>query len=1170
MPTNYRGRITLILVLIVLALICIFPHPSYIFDANRSAIQRTSIRPGIDMVGGVSLIYQVQGTGGAVTQQVLEQTMDSLKRRVDPNGVRNLVWRPQPPDQLEIQMPITPGASNAPMIKQAYTQIQEKLDANNISQTAVISAVEKLQGDARAQKLTQLAAGSSARKKLFDDLAATFDQITKLKSDFEKLGAGNDLAKAQLTAQLVPLNDHYADLTKQIEDTNINSHELETILDEAQGLVQGSEVTDAEARRQAAINKVEGEKKLAELKLKFADFPPLLATIDEFQKRYDEYQTVKSAISDASDLKALLRGSGVLEFHILADSVTADPQDIQVMDERLKPGGRGPLPQPGDKMRWALVDRPTEFRGNELRTWNGKNYILLLATPESEMIHRPGDEEWGLASANAGRGQWGDNVVEFKFDTVGGRLFGKLTDYWAGRAKAAGAESRARLAIVLDNKVISAPNINEPILGGSGQISGGGRGGFSEKDLNYLVNTLNAGSLPAQLTAEPISEQDVEATIGKDNLTKGLVACGFGLVVVGVFLVSYYYVAGIVAFVAVCMNLVIILGTLAALGATFTLPSIAGVVLTVGTAVDANVLIFERLREEQHRGLPLRMALKISYDRAFSAIIDSNMTSAITSMFLYMFGSEEVKGFGLTLLIGIGASLFTALFVTKTIFGIMIDKFGMRHLGSLPLTFPKWDKMLKPNWDWMGKAWMFYTFSIVAIVTGTTLFLIKTSQGKMMDIEFASGTDVQFLLHKPTSQDDVRKLIEIESRKRPDTFAGPSVLAVRSEGDKGELHIRYEVVVPSAGKEASSADTRKQVEEAVIEALGDRLKIERPSTFAQFDAKYIDAKNKTVLPIKDVYFNVPGVDTPSAKEHPGGVAIVLHNLSPAMSVKDIRGRLTTQKASASYSGPTSLSYEVEPAARGDIPVTDAVVIAWDPSVDYERDPAKWEDTLAVPAWNLVTTAINKQATMERETSFNPQVAGQMRNDAMLALTFSIAAIMVYIWIRFGNLKYGTATVIALIHDTIFTIAAIGFAHYITDYWKDNFLQLTPFRINLTVVAGILTIMGYSMIDTIVVFDRIREKRGEYGHLDRDVINKAINETLSRTLLTCGTSIITVSFMYFLGGEGIHGFTFVLLIGILVGTYSSVAIAAPLLLLGQEKQTAGVRRGRVGQPALPAA
>jgi SecD/SecF fusion protein len=161
--------------------------------------------------------------------------------------------------------------------------------------------------------------------------------------------------------------------------------------------------------------------------------------------------------------------------------------------------------------------------------------------------------------------------------------------------------------------------------------------------------------------------------------------------------------------------------------------------------------------------------------------------------------------------------------------------------------------------------------------------------------------------------------------------------------------------------------------------------------------------------------------------------------------------------------------------------------------------------------------------------------------------------MVYIWVRFGNLKYGTATAVALLHDTIFTIAALGFAHYLADISLFRHLfQVEPFRINLTVVAGILTIMGYSMIDTIVVFDRIRENRGKYGHVSRQVINDAINQTLSRTLLTAGTTTVTVAIMYFLGGPGIHGFTFVLLVGILVGTYSSVAIAAPILLIGSEK------------------
>src|SRR5262249_10114065 len=174
-------------------------------------------------------------------------------------------------------------------------------------------------------------------------------------------------------------------------------------------------------------------------------------------------------------------------------------------------------------------------------------------------------------------------------------------------------------------------------------------------------------------------------------------------------------------------------------------------------------------------------------------------------------------------------------------------------------------------------------------------------------------------------------------------------------------------------------------------------------------------------------------------------------------------------------------------------------------------------------------------------------------DALLALTLSVLAIMAYIWLRFGNLKYGTATVVAMLHDTLLVIGFIGLSHWIAQYtpWLAKALMIEPFRINLTIVAAVLTVMSYSMIDTIVVFDRVRENRGKFGHLSRRIINDSINQTLSRTLLTGGTNIMTVLVMYILGGPGIHGFTFVLLTGILVGTYSSVAIAAPILLVGKD-------------------
>jgi SecD/SecF fusion protein len=1134
MPTTYFSRVVIIVSALLISLFLIFGIPSArLFDPNLSLIQKTNLKPGIDMVGGVRLIYEIQPPPGqANNADLATEVMDALKRRVDPNGLRNLVWRPEGGTRLEIQMPLAPHAAQATQIKEDFDKAQQQLEATNIRTDAVVNAVEKLHGNQRDQRLAELAAGSQTRADLFQRMAQTYDQLQTLRANAQHLPL------SLLATKLEPLSVSYDLLKSQVEATNLSSSEFEAILDQAS--------SDSDDQKKI------GQAKVADLKKQFADFPARLEAMDVLQKNYEKYGTVKMAITGAADLKRLLQGSGVLEFHILADPVSVSAADLQTMEARLAPEGRGPLPQPGDTIRWMEVETRDEFdkpgHPQQTHEWNGKYYVPVLVSPDASMT-KATLPKWALEHAYQEADDRGLRSVGFQFDAAGTKLFGDLTSYWANYARRQGSEMRSRLAIVLDDKVISAPSIDEPITGGSGIIRGGDTG-FDVKEADYLINTLNAGSLPAQLSSEPISEEQVSPTLGVDNLYRGLIACAFGLVVVGVFLISYYYLAGLVAFIAVCMNVLLILGVMAALNATFTLPSIAGIVLTVGTAVDANVLIFERLREEQHKGLALRMALRNSYQQARSAIIDSNMTSIITSLCLFIFGSEEVKGFGLTLIIGIVASLFTALYVTKTIFGILIDKFGMKHLGSIPLTFPKWDRALRPNWDWIGKAWIFYTFSIIMIAIGLVLFVIKTKEGKMMDIEFSSGTSVQVELNGPMTVEQVRPFVDRASRADPQALPSPSVVAV------GTDRLHYEIISPS--------DDRAGVKAAVLSALQGHLKIVLPSNFDQVNAEYTAARDTSILPINDASFSVDGFTPSAAADHVGGVAIVLRNLSPPLSVEQIRQRLDNERLSSSAQGITAIEYNVQSPGDPSKPTSFAVIVGWDPSVSFAADEGKWIEELAKPLWSMTRDAVNRPPSFEKETNFGPQVAGEMQRDALLALSFSILGIMAYIWVRFGNLKYATATVIALLHDTVFTLAALGFAHYISDYWLNNFLQIEPFRINLTVVAGILTIMSYSMIDTIVVFDRIRERRGRYGHLNRHVINEAINQTLSRTLLTAGTTIMTVSFMYFMGGAGIHGFTFVLLIGILVGTYSSVAIAAPLLLWGRERAPTGVVRARFGQ------
>ena len=1151
MPTQYAGRVTLIVVVTLWFIGAIFSPlfkpfaPWKLFDSSVPLTQKVGIRPGIDMIGGTSLLYEIRMPEGSEAYEgdIAVRMMDALKRRVDPEGVRNLIWRPQGGNRLEIQMPLTGagGASQADVAerRKALLAAREKLEATNVRVADVVAALEAKEGVDR-QKLQQLAGGSKARQELFTQLADAQEAARKAR---EARDAG-----AEAAAMI-----KYDELKEKIGDTNLSAEQLES------SLPVPATPNDSRA---ANVNKLR-QQMYEQLVARFAGFPERTEAIENYRKAHQEFMAVRQQLDDAGDLKRLLRGAGVLEFHILAvPPIGAGKQNIDFPEyqqwvDRLQK--EGPRTKAGDRLRWFAVHNPEQFGTHHMtHDYAGEKYVLAWITPDKSLDNREGRARWKLESAGKGVGQFNEAVVTFAFDPQGGEYFGELTGNNIGEP----------LAIVLDNRVISAPNINSRI-GDSGIIEGG-QDGFEPKELNYLVTTLAAGSLPAELSEEPIREQTVGPQLGRDNLRRGLIACVFGLVVVAVFLIGYYYLAGVVATTAVMLNMVLILGAMAMLpGATITLPGIAGIVLTIGMAVDANVLIFERLREEQTRGLSLRMALRNAYDRAWSAILDSNVTTGITALILVWLGSEEVRGFGLTLLIGIASSLFTALFVTRTIFGLMIDRWGVDKLGSLPLTYPKWDQALRPNIDWMSKAWMFYAFSGAFIFLGLIAFGVKLAQGQMLDIEFTKGTSVQFDLKEPMDIEDVRAAVRKVSEERPNDLPSPNVVAVGGE------RTAYEVVTPS--------DNAPVVRQAVLAALGDKLAVQLPSTFASVGAP-LDAATQAnvVTPIQNAEQKVPGLDvvTPATANaigrHVGGVAILLRDLDPPLSAGQVRDRIEQQRLGAAGERSTAAAaalrldvVEIEEGGTGGKPA----VLVLASSGDFAYDAAdavkqdQWRNDVAGPMWRVVNDAVNKPAELQKVTNFNPQVAGETKRDAIAALTLSVLVIMAYIWARFGNLKYGTATVVALLHDTLFTLAAIGIAHYVAATFLGDWLLIEPFRINLTMVAAILTVMGYSMNDTVVVFDRVRENRGKYGHVSRKIVNDSINQTLSRTLLTGGTTIVTIFVMYIFGGSGIHGFTFALLVGILVGTYSSIAIASPILLLGagREQEASAPHKGRpVGQ------
>jgi SecD/SecF fusion protein len=1104
MPTNYTGRVLLILFTLWVALSFIFPgipgSALWFADVKQHVTAHPNLKPGIDMVGGTSLVYEIKPPEGSNSNDNLaERVMESLKKRVDPDGVRNLIWRPQGNTRLEIQMPLTGDSDKAKGIRKEFDDSVRKLNETNVRVTQVTDVIENLKGDARRDKINELAMGSKKRAEIFGAMASVWDQMQK--------------AHAEKNADVeADKSIEYDKLKSEVEEANIQVNDFQNKLDSASAdPAKYTQVTD-------------------DAKTRLPDCPARVAAIDDFAKNYKSFVAVKSSLDDAGDLKRLLQGSGVLEFHILVD----DPRSSEAMAMQDRLPKYGPRAQAGDTMKWVMIDKPDQFKGDQgavFGKYNNNLYVLVSTLPDQELVNGPGISHWGLERSTRETGEYGEAVVGFEFDPQGASYFSDMTRANKGK----------RLGIVLDDKLISAPTIQAQI-GRRGVITGK----FSEAELNYLISTLNAGSLPARLANEPISEQTVGPQLGADNLRAGLHSCLFGLVVVGVFLVFYYYSSGIVAFFAVIMNLVLILGVMAMLNATFTLPGVAGVVLTIGAAVDANVLIFERFREEKARGLSLKMALRNAYDRAFSAIVDSNMTTVITSFVLCMMGSEEVKGFGITLLIGLISSLFTALFVTKTIFGIMIDRFGVRDLKSFPETFPKWNRLLHPSIDWMGKVKYFIAASAIFMAVGGWAFFHYAGRREILDIEFASGTDVQFQLKAPMQIEEVRRLVgEIPDSVIP----SPSVVEVRNAGEPAEM--TYEVITPEPD--------RAKVTDAIQKKFANLLNIEPKIDFVGAKQPIEQALNVAVFPVNPDTTRFGNITPPDLGSYRGGCAVVLKDITPKLSANAIRDRLGRARLQAQAGGQQTnyRDFTVSTDADPDAPVDSAVVLTVDPDIQYKDDSAKWQEDVAVPTWKMVTDALTQEAQLQKVNTFDPSIAADTSRDAMMALTISLVGIMIYIWMRFGNLQFGTATVLAMLHDTFLAIGAIGLAHLAYQFAPPvaKGLLLEPFRLNLTMVAAILTIMSYSMIDTIVVFDRIRENRGKFGHLDRQVINDSINQTLSRTLLTAGTTIVTVAVMYIMGGPGIHGFTFVLLFGILVGTYSSIAIAAPMLLLRRKGTSA---------------
>jgi SecD/SecF fusion protein len=598
-----------------------------------------------------------------------------------------------------------------------------------------------------------------------------------------------------------------------------------------------------------------------------------------------------------------------------------------------------------------------------------------------------------LKDASVDYRNFGEPIVKLEFDSKGARRFARVTaDYAPGGARNPNPDQFQRLAIVLDGTLYSAPVIREAIHGGKAEISGR----FTLQEATFLSNILRAGSLPAPVKI--VEKRFVAPSLGSDSIRSGVRAAVLGGLGVVLFMAAYYLLSGLVADMALVLNIILLpLGMVVTAGflgvlvressggpvrlPVLTLPGIAGIVLTIGMAVDANVLIFERIREESAAGKRLWSAITAGYDRAFVTIMDANITTLLTGIILFIFGSGPIRGFSVTLCAGILVSMFTALVVTKLIFGLIAahtDKVSLKMLSIIGKTAV----------DFVGKRKLAALVSVALIVVSWGWMGYRGAQdvGNVLGVDFTGGASVTFSFDRKVPVAELR-----------DALAGAGA---------GEVHIQYQQAMDSA--------------------------------------------DDTALLIKTG-------ESGTGAEPP---------------VEIVKRTLTTRFADAAFA-------------------------------------------------------------VTQEDEVGAQIGQELKARAVWSIVLALVGIIIYISWRF-EFGFALGAIVALAHDVLVTV---------------GIYVLCGRQISLPVVAALLTIVGYSVNDTIVVFDRIREDLRLSRALSfRDICNLSINQTLGRTLLTSLTTLITLVMLLVFGGGAIFDFALTLFVGVLVGTYSSIFMATPVVLL----------------------
>jgi len=1211
MEKNLRWKVVLIIGLIVVAFLALYPPTK-------------TLKPGIDLAGGTSLIYELdtKGLDESEKKDLSTRMITVLRRRIDPANILNIIWRPQGNTRFEIQMPL--ASAEAHQKRQNFEKALSDLLAKNTNIAVIMRSLQK-PTEERTKNFEKFAEGSPERLTILNNIAKTYDEHNEFRNKRDNLAA--ELESTEKTISAVKLNleqikanaapwaklneQQLAESLKKFlgSDNNLNllSRYVKTYADWAKVVEQliapETGKNDQYKNAKRALDKlnlgeeqinfvlsmspksVQRNQALEKLKTEFADRAKL---IDNTVAAYDQYRPFQGRLDDPKDLQRMLKGAGILEFRILptVGHPESDSDQLASYVETLKT--KGPKYASDNKYIWCEVESIDEWKRTDtvVAAFGNKHYVLSSNKSNEAMLHDAKGRDWSLEKSQPSTDKEGRRAIAFALDEKGGRLFGNVTGKNIGRP----------LCILLDGIAISAPTINDRI-----QSSGIITGSFGQEEVVDMVNKLNAGSLPARLIEQPISVKTIGPSIGADNRDKGIRAGIIGLIAVEVFLLAYYTLAGSIADVALLLNLLFTLAIMAMLRATFTLPGIAGLILTVGMSDDANILIFERIREEQERGCSLRMAIKNGYERAFSAIFDSNLTTIITAAILYWIASEEIKGFAIVLILGITTNMFTGLFVTRVILDLLISKRIIKN----PLVMMR--LIRTPNINWMGLRPVFLTFSGLLIVAGLFIFFTRDNvKNNKYDIEFTGGTSVQINLKDNVSLS--RQDVEDRIHKAGVGLNNPALAAanVYSIGKSGK---QYEINTTETNKTnvtVTFPQSTQQTKESIISAIQkaqakspgklNNLVVEQNTKdLDSFTIKTSQLNESVVEEILRTAFPTVNISTshvdeivsnavltafpddleieqnlepkivsqekiteqlidsyPELVDFLGGIKLVCEIQKPATAeeidqrIKDLRFKPDMQ--SLNWYAYKVLGTNLDPI-EPNRPVKSFVYLGVEPEAGFRQLTEDEWTQFAENETTKVLAAAKLETSLPRVTQINPSVGEEAKTRALIAVILSLSAMIVYLWIRFGDARYGLAAIIALAHDVCITLGAVTVCTYIAQTAIGQKLLIGDFKIDLTMIAALLTIVGYSVNDTIVVFDRIRENRHKKG-LTPQIITNSINQTLSRTILTSLTTFAVVFIMYIFGGPStsMRGFNFAMSFGIFIGTYSSIAIATPILLL----------------------